>query len=394
MARTLRGLTVDNGGSEVRTLPLGRTVSSGMTRLANDFVTIDGRNYRAKDADDKLGLCRVTGAPKDEYLGIIAQGNTGKLYDGKALTIDSQSTKTGNVNYYKQFIYAVARDAIQAVLDGEIVVGECIKPGGIFKRTTYECNLDPIEYVIVTCIPIKEHSGRVDCASKLKENLAGKYVVEFPLLGEDVTKTVQFVIKQENIGVVPEGAVAMTQMRSVQEDDITLVVDMGHVSTDLALFKGKTLLGNRVISSQFAGSTLIANVRAAMSDEGYFLNEEQTAKVVETGKVKNGAKTVDVFDIVAEQKKLFVKNYLASEVVQLLNMNAMNAKQVTNVVPIGAPMNGVNVKSSIAGELVRECGLSAATVQCLAEDLRYVNIEQASKFTSVLYRQASVKAAM
>lgn len=385
---TLRGLTIDNGGSEVRTLAIGS--NNEVVTMTNDFVRIDEKNFRVKDTDDKYELCRITQAPKEEYKGIVSRGMTGKLYDSEDMSIDNHSTKTGSINYYRQFIYAIARDAISALRKREEMLQEKRKEQVFGMPVVKPLPVDGYDYVIGTCIPIKEHSGRNDCAAKLKAALAGEYTVEFPLL--EGTNKVSFNINPSYIGVVPEGGVAITALRKeVKEDDLTIIVDMGHVSTDLALFKGRTLYGGKVISSPYAGSTLIANTRAALADEGIIVTEEQTVKVLETGFAKRGGTIVDVGEIVAEQKKLFVQNYLKSEVIQLLNMNGVNPQQIQNVVPIGASMNDSETSGSIIKTLVAECGLDYANIKKLSSDLRYVNIEMTSKFTEVLFNKLAAE---
>lgn len=364
----LRGLTIDNGGSEVRTLP----IDGDIDKMSNDFVTIEKRDFRVKEIEDKLELCNVLKAPKEAYLGIVARGAAGRLYDAKAMTFDSQSTKTSSTNYYRQIVYAIARDAMKATLKGE-------------QQDTEDIDFD---YVITTCIPIKEHSGKNDCATKLKAALSGEYTVEFPLFDEP--RTITFKIRPECIGVVPEGGVAVAALKDqLTPDDISLVIDMGHVSVDIAIFKGKTMYGDKVISSPYAGSTLIALLRSALADEGYSVNDSQVQRILETGVVKHGAQEVDAIDIVNAQKGIYVRNFLKKEILSILNMNAINAKQVQYLVPIGAGMNNPEREGSIVRELALCCGLSSAAVKVLSKDLRYVNVEQTALFAKALYRRAS-----
>lgn len=380
--KIVRGLTIDNGGSEVRALPLGQIAPAGVTKITNDFVSISEKDFRVKDTTDKKELCRVIKAPKKEYVGIVACGLTGKLYDGESIAIESGDSKTGNINFYRQFIFAVARDALAAEMNDSPKFP--VVKNGLFgrKKETGEFEPNVYHYALVTCIPIKEHSGNKDCAALLKENIKGEYVVEFPLM--EGSPTVTFILSQEFIGVVPEGGVAIIALRKeLKEEEVSIVVDMGHITADYALFKGTSLLG-KVISSGYAGSTLIANVRAALADEGYVLSDQQTMKVIETGRVKVGAKEKDVSDIIAAQKEFFVKNYMKKDIGDLLRMNATNANQIQNFIPIGAGMNEAKQQGSIKKAVVEFCGFKDANVKILSEDLRYVNVEMASTFTKKL----------
>lgn len=373
----IRGLAIDNGGSAIRTL----TLDGYLMELPNDFVAVDDKAFRVKETEDKLGLCNVVHASNREYCGIIACGMTGRLYEGKRIAFDSQSAKTSSMDYYREFIYTLARDAIKEKRGEYGNVRERVQSSG-------DAALD-FKYVLSTCIPIKEHSGRTDCAAKLKEALEGVYDVEFPLLPEG-PNSVSFSISASNIGVLPEGGVAITALRgTIGKEDITLIVDMGHVTVDLALFKGTTLYGGQVVSSPYAGSTLIGLVRAALADEGFFLNEAQVQDVLETNRVRQGVTNLDITDLVNKQRSIFVQNYLKSEIVELLNMNAINAKQIQYFVPIGAGMNNAYAEGSIVREIVASCGLDNASVKLLSDDLRLVNVEQALVYAEAMYKRAT-----
>lgn len=373
----LRGLAVDNGGSEVRVTDL----EGHHTLLGNDFVTIKREDFRVKENDSPLDVIDVRKAPNEEYLGLVARGIVGRMYNGCALTIDNQSSKTSSVNFYRQFIFAVARQCMQ------------FKMGEPDFGTHTGHRRGEVDYLVplATCIPVKEHSGKQDCAKRLKAAVSGDYVVSFPLLDcED--RTVSFRLMEKHIGVVPEGGVAIAAMsKDLTQDDFTLIVDMGKLTVDIQLFRGKTLYGNKVISSPYAGGTLLALIRSALADEGYALTEEQVETVLSTGVVRTGASTVDVTDIIKAQKRVYVQNYLKNEVIQLLNMNAVNAKQITYLLPIGAGMNNPMSPDSIICELARACGLGGAAIKVLSSDLRYVNLEQTAMFAKVMLLKAKAE---
>lgn len=375
----LRGISVDNGGSEARVQSCD---SLDVKCMDNDFMTIRESDFRVKDVVDPSKLCRVLEAPKEDFKGIIAQGNTGKAYVNQAIIISSQESKTSDINYYKQFIFNVAQDAISAwIRNGgysQYTVGNDISKGVMDEDSVFK-------YVIVSCIPIKEFNGVKDCASILKSTLAGDYKVEFPLLeGKPI---IRFNISEELTGVVPEGGVAIMGLKKeLDPEDISLVIDMGHITTDIGLFQGSGLLG-KVVSSQFAGSTILANLRVALADEGYILTESQLEKVLATKIVKNGKNLVDVTDIVEAEERDFVHNYLYKDILNVLNMNKINVKQIQNFIPIGAPMNNPS-NNALISEIIQCCKLENAEVKILADDLRYVNVMQANKFAKVLLNKA------
>ncbi len=368
----MRGITIDNGGSELRAK--STETGAAIIKLTNDLIKIEERSFRVKEVAEADAVVRIIAAPNEDVKGLYANGLTGKAYDGAEIRLNSQQPKTSSINYYRQILYTIARSAMAD-----------------YKRKfkwldVKRINNSKIDYVLVSCIPIREFNGVTDCPAKFKEQLAGEYKVEFPLI--EGIPTISFKLTKENMGVVPEGGVAITSLRKeLTKDTISLVIDMGHITTDIALFQGPTLLG-KVISSPYAGSTLIANVRMTLADMGFSLTEEQTVRVIETGKVMRGATEVDVTETVNEQNVLFVRNFILKEIVQTLNMNAINASQVQNVIPIGAPMNVVTGMSRIQEEIIKVCGLQDAEIKLLADDLRYVNIEQAGMFTNRLFNKA------
>ena len=382
MRNEIRGIAVDNGGSEVRVMDGMNPVLEDMIKLKNDFASIKEKDFRVKEVAEPAKLCRVLEAPTPDFMGIFAQGLTGKAYEGQVVAISSQKEKTADPNYYKQFIFAVAQDALKAWIQSG---GYSMYSNGNSESQQHPDIADSYDYCIVACIPIQEFSGAKDCAGLLKNTLQGNYVVEFPLL--DKKPVISFNIKAEFMGAAPEGGIAVKALKDqLEEDDISLLVDMGCVTTDIALFQGTHLLG-RVSSVKFASSTLVANIRAVLADEGYFVSEVQAENVLITKRVKDGHESVDVSAIVEEQSRNFVRNYLQNEIIGILNANHVNARQVQNFVPIGASFNNPE-SNALISEIVACANLQKAKLCILADDLRYVNIQQASRFVKKFVKKA------
>lgn len=382
MRNEIRGIAVDNGGSEVRVMDGMNPVLEDMIKLKNDFVSIKEKDFRVKEVAEPAKLCRVLEAPNPDFMGIFAQGLTGKAYEGQVVAISSQKEKTADPNYYKQFIFAVAQDALKAWIQSG---GYSMYSNGNSESQQHPDIADSYDYCIVACIPIQEFSGAKDCAGLLKNTLQGHYVVEFPLL--DKKPVISFNIKAEFMGAAPEGGIAVKALKDqLEEDDISLLVDMGCVTTDIALFQGTHLLG-RVSSVKFASSTLVANIRAVLADEGYFVSEAQAENVLITKRVKDGHESVDVSAIVEEQSRNFVRNYLQNEIIGILNANHVNARQVQNFVPIGASFNNPE-SNALISEIIACANLQKAKLCILADDLRYVNIQQASRFVKKFVKKA------
>lgn len=374
----LRGITIDNGGSEVRVLPLDGRIPEDLLCIPNAFYSIPEKYFRVKEVEDPRALCVFKKAPKPEYLGIFASGLTGRSYSSASnITMNNMENKTGSLSYYQQFLFSIARDAINSYLDFDQKDANKVYNGNPLKQEYH--------YVIVTCIPIKEHSGDTDCAEAMREALVGTYEVEYPLIPGQPKLT--FIIQPKYFGVTPEGGIVMTSLRSlIEPEDITLVADMGNNTFDIELFKGTSLLG-KVRSSQYAGQVLVGEVRSALEEKGHILTDEQAQRAVETNIVKRGALDIDVKDIIDEQRAKFVHDFLRKEVLQVLNRNGFNASQVRNFVPVGAPMQDKGPKS-IRTTMIRECGLKDARVLETSVPSRYANVASASIFTKKLFKLA------
>lgn len=367
--------TIDNGGSEVRV----ETSGDEILHFPNTVIKINKKNFRSKETDDLFSVCEVVDAPNILFKGIFCIGSTTKNYTGEPIAFDNQKPKTDSPNYYQTLVLAVAQDAIrQARFDRN-------SSNGISQAAALFSEFISYDYSLVTLIPIKEHSGQKDRAAILKDNIAGAYSVKFPLLVEGITE-VRFILEKKNISVLPEGGVAIIGLRAtLQPDDVSLIMDMGHVTLDLALFKGKQLLSGSVISSQFAGATLMSDIKNALIDEGYRVTDDELPKAMSEGTIYGK----DVSEIVRTCKERFVASTIKPEVLNLLNTARFGAQSIKNIIPIGAPMNSRGTTGSLPVLIQKECGLTTSTIRFLSDDLRYVNLHMAHKMAKALYNKAT-----
>ena len=381
----LRGLTIDNGGSELRYMPETAEHKLGsIETLSNEFYEIPEKEFREKDVHDRTALIRFKRAPKSEYLGIMAQGLTGRAYKGTRIFLSSQEDKTGSLSYYRQFLFAVARDALKKVLD-ELEDFMNQPAQGLFRKSEPTHIPTEYTYVITTCIPIREFSGSKNCAEILKTALAGNYAVEFPLIPN--CPTVKFTIDPACLGVTPEGGVVILSVRKeINPEDYTLMVDMGHNTADISLYKGTTPVGT-VKSPNYAGTMLIGMLRAALEDEGYRLTDEQTIQVLETNTVKRGTNTVDVSNIIKTCKQSLVENFLKPEILQLLTTNGIDTKSIQNRLFVGAPMSDRGT-GSIPALITKACQLENTNLLHLETGTRYANLGAAALFTTRMLKKA------
>jgi len=60
--KKIRGIALDNGGSEVRVLPVESESLSGMIKFDNDFFVIEEKDFRVKETDTPESVIRITKA--------------------------------------------------------------------------------------------------------------------------------------------------------------------------------------------------------------------------------------------------------------------------------------------------------------------------------------------
>lgn len=375
--KVVKAISIDNGGSELRVLPNGAK-EDGILHVEGGFTEIPAEEFRVKEVENPFMIQNVLVAPQDKYRGYIGSGLSAKMYKGTAVKMDSTRRKTSSEEFYRQIIFGIALGIIK---DEDF--------NGIEEATSlinYKDKLsDYIEVVLCTDIPIKEHSGRKDYVKEFKDSICGRYEVEFPLLPSK--PVIRFVLREDSIGVLPEGGVVVSAVGSnISDNEYSLVIDLGHVSNDLSVYRGKKLYGNTVISSPRAGSTLIGIVQSALVDNSYQANIEVAIDAITTGQITTGKHIIDVSDIIIECKKEFVKNFVKDDVLQLINTVGITPAQVNNIIPVGYLMNESAMLGSITDMIVSEMGFDYAEQLLSANDLRYANLMALDRFTTVLYK--------
>ena len=375
MANIIKGITTDIGGSGIRSMGIGELVSEH----SNTVKIIDEETFRVKESSEKQEeLFEIVSSTNADYVGIYAMGYTGELYSGVVANMTSQGTKTQSKVYYIQSLYAIAYELLEYYLDD------------LIEERLINLDTDTFDVIMTTCIPVREHTGNTDGATLLKQKLAGEYSIKFPTVNNGVT--INFKIKEENIAVLPEGASIVPTLGGVESDDITLVVDLGYVTMDLALFRGKQLLGDNVVSSPNAGSTLEGLIRNILIDAGFSRASNEVARhALETGKVKVGGTDKDISHIVKKTKEAFVQNFIKSEIVNIVNTANLALTDINNIVPIGGPMQEDDKTGSIPDMILDYCGLEDATMFVQEGNLRHVNIIKAHSIMKVLLKRAGVE---
>lgn len=372
-----RVITIDNGGSELRYI--ANSESRDIHTMEKSIRLLEKDGFRVKDNVEDYDIAEIVKAPKPEYNGMYATGVGYYMYDGMDISMSNQNKKTNTLAWYQQVLAAISIDAMKAC-----------------KKEEAKCDPDlddataNFEYILTTLIPVHEHSGTTDYVSKLKDNLDGEYEVKFPAIKEGIN-TVRFTLRKEHIGVLPEGVVTMTSLRNqVQPNDYTLIIDMGHVTTDLSLCKGINMIGNAVVSSPFAGGTLLKLVKSAIRDYGCVANDDMAIEALQTNKFRIGKKEIDISHEMDNAKRMFISNYIKNEILNQIELAGITAASIQYVVPIGAVLgvqNPVTGNYDILEHIINEVNLDNAEVKVVSDDLRYVNILKAADFCEAFARK-------
>lgn len=373
-----RIITVDNGGSELRYIANsdGRTI----VLIDKHMSVIDREDFRPKDNVETFDVVDIISAPRNEYCGLYTTGVGYYMYIGADIAMTGQNRKSETLAWYQQIIIAIAKDAIQArINDGPIQK--------IIKNADGEQTIipkdDTYNYILTTLIPVNEHSGSKDYVTKVKDNLAGTYEVRFPMI-KDGINSVKFVLEKSNIGVLPEGVVVLSSIaKEISPNDYTLILDMGHVTMDSVICKGFTMMGNSVISSPFAGGTMLKLIHGIAASHGLLSTDEMAVDALRTYTLRIGKKVIDITREMDNAKRSFITNYIKREIISQIELSGISAASIQNIVPIGAVLGITNPKTGnydILEMIIEECGLTNAELKILNEDLRYVNISKAADF--------------
>lgn len=411
MMAKLKALTIDNGGSELRIKPIesdnrvrkeaaGDTLNKRASGLAmfsqseadddeidsiikcpGPFYKINGTNFREKEVTNRFHVINVLNAPSQDYLGYFGIGTSAQMYSGAEVELDSQHSKTKCTEFYQRFIFGMALGLIS---DVEF---DNIEKDGEFSEDMLKKLSEEYKMVIVTNIPIKEYSGDMDLPAKTKERLAGSYSVEFPLLPNK--PVLNFKVEKKLCGILPEGGVVINSMKKrLSDNEYTLLIDMGHVTNDMAIYKGTDLLGGYVKSSGFAGSTLLTRIQSVLTDAGFMVNKGIALQALNTGNIPQGKKVIDVSDIVVKAKNDFVVNCIKPDLIELFNGTGVMPKQISNIVPIGASL-AENAKTGYMPYKIKSVGdMEDAELLVTEGNVRYANINAAYPYTVRLLKAA------
>lgn len=381
----LISMTIDNGGSELRVLPVDRAedteVTDAILRYPSTFCRIPNDSFRIKDVSNPEEVIQIFEAPDPAYCGYYATGLSGNAYGGSTLlALNPRDRKSTSKNFYLQFIYDITQG---------IINDNRMKPCMQENADEYTIASLPVDWLAVvgTNIPISEHQSDKDFIKTFKDSVCGDYKISYPLLkGSPV---INLHIDSNYIGILPEGGVVLASLASsVSDDQYTLVVDIGRVSDDIAIFLGTKLIGISAVSGTNAGATLLTLISQELEAAGYRVNMTMCANAAATGEIKMAGSYVDVKEYVKRAQRNYVINYLRQDLDTAFQRANCVPAQMDNIVAVGAPMNSVPGLEYLPELILKDLDIPKVNILCNTTDTRYANIVACEKFTKALTRKA------
>lgn len=171
--------------------------------------------------------------------------------------------------------------------------------------------------------------------------------------------TLQF--KVDKIGVFAEGFCAyvgavftddFAVRRGYEDvaDDTTIVFDIGAGTTDVLVVQAGKVIGKTLHTVEEGGNQVSARVRSKARERlGGKVSESAIALAMETGYIKNGSQTLDISDIISEEKENFAKN-IVREVKDFFEETMFPIKTIGRALVVGGGAIGDN-KDGNAGSM-------------------------------------------
>ncbi|MDA9557793.1 plasmid segregation protein ParM [Vibrio sp.] len=184
----------------------------------------------------------------------------------------------------------------------------------------HDLNLDVKEVNLYTTLPVSLffNNGRKDQVQI--EEVKTKFMQK--VKREDGSSVV---IKSVN--VLPEAIPAAQQfvLNQVEEDELTLVADVGGTTLDLCLFEGEATKIVKAGTEKIGMFDAFSNVRTSVGNKN--LSDSVVFKLIETGEARNGKITVDREEV--------TKEVISKAVVAIKSFLGDREKEVSNIIVLG-----------------------------------------------------------
>ena len=291
----------------------------------NDFV-LDPSIY--KEIDVEAPIRKDIADPYNDFIILAAnvtqivgrrfvKGQAMSAFKAIATQADNQDLKVDQESSYINFAYTVAR----------AVVDEMDKQADMFSYKEQALT------DIGVCVPTAEHFSQN--GEKMKEKLAGEYIVHFPVLD----KSISFKCTTDSLVIAPEGPVALTpafdsEQADTLDSEIGVIIDVGYGSTDITLVIQGEPQGDTARSFPYGGITVESAVASALERDGYSSSASSVKMAITRGYVKSGTNIQAVDNLVATCKTKLAQK-LKQSVTSVLAESFYQASDLSYYFPTG-----------------------------------------------------------
>jgi hypothetical protein len=236
-------------------------------------------------------------------------------------------------------------------------------------RVTNFNELD-IEWNVVALLPPQE----VVAGAKELTDLLNSAKIRFKQPEVDLSN-----IKLNRVSILPEGFCAYVgavyerpgAVRVGYEEisrGITLVLDVGAGTTDMLFIENNHVVEGSKHTVQIGGNNVMQIVRAKINNEyGFKPTENDTNRAIECGILKDGAKSINILDII-DSAKHEVAGRIVSDIRDYVEEIAYNMRRVENLLLCG----GGTLSGTINEAVFTQMGYDASEIHTrpFSEDLQ------------------------
>lgn len=186
----------------------------------------------------------------------------------------------------------------------------------------------------------------------LGEMIKGITSIDFVL--PEVHKNIEL---EGGVKIFPEGFCALIavlfekkgSLRSeysylLDEDNLTLICDIGAGTTDMMLAQGSSVISKSRFTKEVGGNNISQRVRSDLRKRNFNLREEMVQRACTTGTIKSGNNTYSIVDELVSAKKA-VANQIIDAVQEFFEREMIPIKSVNNLLVCG----GGSIDTGIEG---------------------------------------------
>lgn len=310
------GILVDFGNSETRMTLLVNNKSKTIV-LSNKFAALpSGYNVPIEYNNDKSNVICVNGS-------YYANGSLAdREFAGQLIRPSSMQMKS------EQLVTEISLNMVFVTAIRELAYGSGVSVSEI----------EPIFNVSVL-LPPMEHDTHVE---EMKNLILGVKSVN-SYLPDEFTAA----IKVEKVRVLPEGVAAFFGVYYKEEDgDLVevpenaefgegnvLILDIGAGTTDVVMIKDTELVLDSKDTFNLGGNTVESQLKRSLRQK-YNYNPTEVSHIVETGIMYDGAKEIDVSELVTAAKDVYSKR-LMSNITSYLERLMISLREVKGLLVVG-----------------------------------------------------------